>query len=135
MGYASYLVFEQGGFSKQAVPLGIYITQLLLNFLWTPLFFVLHRFDLATFDMLGAPPPSMGLALRRPMGPPRTEAGRVFCGPNPGGRSAGALSARPAPARPRPTLAAPAALARRSAKTDAQPCGASSSRPSPPSTP
>ena len=36
MGYASYLVYEQGGFAKQSVPLGIYIAQLLLNFTWTP---------------------------------------------------------------------------------------------------
>ncbi|KIY99257.1 Translocator protein [Monoraphidium neglectum] len=52
MGYASYLVYEQGGFAKQAVPLGVYIAQLALNFLWTPLFFTLHRFDLATVDIL-----------------------------------------------------------------------------------
>jgi benzodiazapine receptor len=36
MGYASYRVYEQGGFAKQAVPLGIYIAQLALNFIWTP---------------------------------------------------------------------------------------------------
>jgi tryptophan-rich sensory protein len=36
MGYASYRVYEQGGFPQQAVPLGIYIAQLALNFLWTP---------------------------------------------------------------------------------------------------
>lgn len=52
MGYASYLVYEQGGFHKQTVPLSIYIVQLVLNFAWTPLFFILHRFDLATYDML-----------------------------------------------------------------------------------
>ncbi|KAI8467735.1 MAG: translocator protein [Monoraphidium minutum] len=51
MGYASYLVYEQGGFKAQAAPLAIYITQLVLNFAWTPLFFTLHRFDLATVDM------------------------------------------------------------------------------------
>lgn len=36
MGYASYLVYQQGGFAKQSVPLAIYIVQLALNFLWTP---------------------------------------------------------------------------------------------------
>lgn len=52
MGYASYRVYEQGGFAKQAVPLGIYIAQLALNFIWTPLFFVAHRLDIATVDIL-----------------------------------------------------------------------------------
>jgi tryptophan-rich sensory protein len=47
MGYASYRVYEQGGFPRQAVPLGIYIAQLVLNFLWTPLFFTAHRLDAA----------------------------------------------------------------------------------------
>lgn len=42
------------GIEKQAQPLTLYIVQLLLNFLWTPLFFSWHRLDLATFDILGA---------------------------------------------------------------------------------
>ncbi|GBF93115.1 translocator [Raphidocelis subcapitata] len=51
MGYASYAVYEKGGFSRQAVPLGIYIAQLVLNFLWTPLFFTAHRLDVAFVDI------------------------------------------------------------------------------------
>lgn len=35
------------------MPLTVYAIQLLLNFLWTPLFFKLHQLDLATFDILG----------------------------------------------------------------------------------
>lgn len=52
MGYASYLVWLQGGFAKQQVPLAIYAAQLVLNFAWTPLFFSLHRLDLASADIL-----------------------------------------------------------------------------------
>jgi len=53
MGYASYRVYEQGGFAKQGAPLGVYIAQLVLNFLWTPLFFFFHRLDLASIDIVG----------------------------------------------------------------------------------
>lgn len=52
MGYASYRVYEQGGFAKQGAPLGVYIAQLVLNFLWTPLFFFFHRLDLASIDIV-----------------------------------------------------------------------------------
>lgn len=52
MGYASYAVYEKGGFKAQAVPLGIYIAQLVLNFLWTPLFFIAHRLDIASIDII-----------------------------------------------------------------------------------
>ncbi|KAJ7513914.1 hypothetical protein O6H91_23G048700 [Diphasiastrum complanatum] len=47
MGVASWLVWKQGGFKAQGLPLGFYIAQLVLNLLWTPLFFGLHRFALA----------------------------------------------------------------------------------------
>jgi tryptophan-rich sensory protein len=36
------------------VPLTIYGIQLVLNFLWTPLFFKLHKLGWATADILGA---------------------------------------------------------------------------------
>ncbi|KAF6235939.1 TspO/MBR-related protein [Scenedesmus sp. NREL 46B-D3] len=53
MGLASYLVWRQGGFERQAVPLAVYGVQLVLNFLWTPLFFKVHRLDLASLDIAG----------------------------------------------------------------------------------
>lgn len=52
MGVASYLVWTQGGWARQSVPLTAYAIQLLLNFMWTPLFFKLHKLELATFDIL-----------------------------------------------------------------------------------
>ncbi len=46
MGVSSYLVFKQGGFAAQSVPLALYGAQLLLNWLWSPIFFYFHRIDL-----------------------------------------------------------------------------------------
>ena len=54
MGVASYLVWrEGGGLRAQAGPLALYALQLALNFAWTPLFFKLHRPDLATYEITG----------------------------------------------------------------------------------
>lgn len=47
MGVASFLVFQEGGFYYQAFPLGAYVVQLIFNFGWTPIFFGLHRPDVA----------------------------------------------------------------------------------------
>ncbi|CAI5512223.1 unnamed protein product [Closterium sp. Naga37s-1] len=52
MGVAAWLVWLQGGFSLQAFPLGIYLFQLLLNFLWTPLFFGMHKIDWALAEIV-----------------------------------------------------------------------------------
>jgi tryptophan-rich sensory protein len=41
------------GFERQAVPLAVYGLQLVLNLLWTPLFFKVHRLDLASADIAG----------------------------------------------------------------------------------
>jgi tryptophan-rich sensory protein len=41
------------GWERQAVPLAVYGVQLLLNFLWTPLFFKVHRLDMASADIAG----------------------------------------------------------------------------------
>jgi tryptophan-rich sensory protein len=49
-------VWCRAGFERQAVPLAVYGVQLLLNFLWTPLFFKVHRLDLASADIAGGCP-------------------------------------------------------------------------------
>ncbi|KAH8938172.1 hypothetical protein BDL97_16G068100 [Sphagnum fallax] len=52
IGIASWLVWKEGGFEHQSYPLSAYIFQLLLNFLWTPIFFAWHRFDLALVEIV-----------------------------------------------------------------------------------
>ncbi|KAJ7295250.1 hypothetical protein O6H91_05G110600 [Diphasiastrum complanatum] len=52
MGGASWLIWKEGGFKTQALPLGFYIAQLILNFLWTPLFFGLRYFGLAFVEIV-----------------------------------------------------------------------------------
>jgi tryptophan-rich sensory protein len=42
MAVAAWLVWRQGGWDKQRKPLLIFLAQLALNALWTPLFFGLH---------------------------------------------------------------------------------------------
>eukprot|EP00212_Chloropicon_laureae_P003285 CAMPEP_0197486650 /NCGR_PEP_ID=MMETSP1311-20131121/1618_1 /TAXON_ID=464262 /ORGANISM="Genus nov. species nov., Strain RCC856" /LENGTH=160 /DNA_ID=CAMNT_0043029859 /DNA_START=33 /DNA_END=515 /DNA_ORIENTATION=- len=51
MGYASWRVFNLGGFEKQAVPLSLYALQLALNFAWSPLFFGAKKTGLALIDI------------------------------------------------------------------------------------
>uniref|UniRef100_A0A0C9QWZ6 TSA: Wollemia nobilis Ref_Wollemi_Transcript_2310_1165 transcribed RNA sequence n=1 Tax=Wollemia nobilis TaxID=56998 RepID=A0A0C9QWZ6_9CONI len=51
MGVASWLVWVEGGFQKQARPLIIYGVQLIINLLWPPIFFGLHRIGLALIDI------------------------------------------------------------------------------------
>lgn len=43
----------RAGFEAQREPLILYGVQLVLNFLWTPLFFKLHRPDVALVEIIG----------------------------------------------------------------------------------
>lgn len=52
MGTAAWLVWRRGGWRQQAVPLGWWLAQWVLNFAWTPLFFGLHRMDLAFAEIV-----------------------------------------------------------------------------------
>jgi len=42
MALAAWLVWKRGGFVAQRKPLALFLTQLVLNAAWTPLFFGLH---------------------------------------------------------------------------------------------
>ena len=52
MAVAAWLVWQEGGWAKQARPLLVFCLQLALNALWTPLFFGLHRPGLAFAEMV-----------------------------------------------------------------------------------
>jgi len=43
MAVAAWRVWKRGGFIAQRRPLALFLTQLVLNAIWTPLFFGLHR--------------------------------------------------------------------------------------------
>lgn len=49
---SGWLVWREAGFAGAALPLAIYGLQLVLNAAWTPLFFGLHRPDLAFLDIV-----------------------------------------------------------------------------------
>lgn len=52
MGVSSWLVWLHGGFERQSIPLAAYFSQLLLNFMWTPIFFGLHLVGLALVEII-----------------------------------------------------------------------------------
>lgn len=52
MGVAAWLVWRQGGWGKRRIPLSIFLAQLALNALWTPLFFGMHRPGLAFAEIV-----------------------------------------------------------------------------------
>lgn len=52
MAVAAWLVWWRGGFAGQSQALGLYLLQILLNALWTPLFFGLHHPALAFAEII-----------------------------------------------------------------------------------
>jgi translocator protein len=52
MAVAAWLVWRQGGWGKPRKPLLIFLAQLALNAAWTPLFFGLHRPDVAFAEIV-----------------------------------------------------------------------------------
>lgn len=47
MGVAAWLVWREGGWKTRQWPLGLFLIQLLLNAIWTPVFFRMHQIGLA----------------------------------------------------------------------------------------
>ena len=52
MGLASWLTFQKRAVTNTTLALSLYVGQLVLNLAWSPIFFTLHRPDLATLDAL-----------------------------------------------------------------------------------
>ncbi len=52
MAVAAWLVWREGGWSAQRRPLALFLAQWLLNALWTPLFFGLHRPDIGLAEIV-----------------------------------------------------------------------------------
>ncbi len=52
MALAAWLVWRRGGWAGQRRPLLLFLAQLALNALWTPLFFGLHRLGLAFAEIV-----------------------------------------------------------------------------------
>ena len=52
MAVAAWLVWKRGGFAAQLLPLVLFLVQLGLNALWTPLFFGLHYTGLAFAEII-----------------------------------------------------------------------------------
>jgi tryptophan-rich sensory protein len=52
MAVAAWLIWQRGGFAAQRRPLGLFLAQLVLNAVWTPLFFGLHRPGVAFAEII-----------------------------------------------------------------------------------
>lgn len=52
MAIAAWMVWRRGGWEEQALPLSLYLVQLILNAAWTPLFFGAHRIGLAFVEIV-----------------------------------------------------------------------------------
>jgi tryptophan-rich sensory protein len=49
---AGWMIWRERGFAGAALPLGLYGVQLLLNALWSPIFFGMKRLDLAFYELI-----------------------------------------------------------------------------------
>jgi tryptophan-rich sensory protein len=52
MAVAAWLVWRRGGFAAQGGALGLFVLQLILNAVWTPLFFGLHLPGMAFAEII-----------------------------------------------------------------------------------
>lgn len=52
MGVSAWLVWKEGGFAQQRKPLTVFLVQLVLNAIWTPLFFGTHELGIAFAEIL-----------------------------------------------------------------------------------
>lgn len=52
MGASAWLVWRKGGFRAQALPLRIFLVQLLLNAAWSAIFFGMHKLLLSSIEIL-----------------------------------------------------------------------------------
>ena len=52
MGIAAWLIWREGGWKMQRLPLSLFLLQWLFNALWTPLFFGAHRIGPAFVDIV-----------------------------------------------------------------------------------
>jgi benzodiazapine receptor len=52
MAVAAWLVWRRSGFAARRLPLGLFLLQLFLNALWSPLFFGLHNLALAFAEIV-----------------------------------------------------------------------------------
>jgi len=52
MGYSSYLILRDGVGDSRNLALGLYGSQLALNWAWTPIYFHYHKLGLATAEIL-----------------------------------------------------------------------------------
>jgi tryptophan-rich sensory protein len=52
MGVAAWLVWREGGWRQQRLPLIVFLVQLTLNFAWSPIFFGLQQITWALVDIV-----------------------------------------------------------------------------------
>lgn len=51
MGTAAWLVWREGGWKSRRWSLGLFLVQLFLNAIWTPVFFAMHQIGMALVDI------------------------------------------------------------------------------------